>query len=81
MARMRRSFRVLSHVAATRNFATADTSCKTPDSLARNYLAAINKILKKNNQTTKFYMNLLDALECATHADLTAILKKAIDCE
>jgi hypothetical protein len=80
MARIRRSFSVLTHIAAERVFATANTRCKTPDSLARNYLAAVNKIIKKNNKPPSFFFNLLHTLELetTTHADITFVLKNAL---
>lgn len=80
MARIRRSFPVLTHIAACRVFATANTTCKTPDSLARNYLVSVNKIVKKNNKPPSFFLNLLHVLELesTTHEDIASILKNAL---
>ena len=81
--RIRRCFPILTRIAAERVFATTDTKCKTTASLARSYLMAVNKIIKKKNHPQSFFDNLLEVfeLETTTHEDITAILKKALSRE
>jgi hypothetical protein len=82
MARNRRSFPILTRVAAARVFDPASTTFKnfkTPESLARSYMVSVNKIIKSNTKSDFFLCNLLSAFETDTHEELVAALKAALE--